>query len=131
MMMKWWKMWKLNRRTNFRCFKNLTKSSKASNRILKKECSQENWRTSSKMMFNSINLWKKYWINRWKKSRWRIFSAVSMLYRNFFLKESKKKKKRWKSRIWKWKKWKCSRKSRFQNSFKNFTLSKFRRRLFL
>ena len=56
--MKWWKMLRLNRRTNFRCLKNLTKSSKTSNRILKKKCSQESWRTSSKMMFNWINLRK-------------------------------------------------------------------------
>ena len=98
---------------------------------LKKKCLQENWWTSSKMMFNLINLWKKYWINRWKKSRWKIFSTVSMLYRNFFSKESMKKKKRWKSRIWRWKKWKCQKKSKFQNSLKDSTLSKFRKRLFL
>ena len=41
---------------------------------------------------NSINLWKKYWINRWKKSRWKIFSVVLMLCKNSFSKKSKEKK---------------------------------------
>ena len=43
------------------------------------------------MMLDSINLWEKYWNNRWKKSRWKIFSTVSMFYKNFSLRKSKKK----------------------------------------